>query len=170
MTPLPLPFSASVAPAISSHLSTESWTRVYQEALRFKVMAQCMSLITYSKNTLWLAMWAFDYCKFLRPFCMKDGLKVQQMDEIMCRSVITIISLQSKKGSAEAEGGGQVIDGLGSAFLHCPVYAPNYGSHEEMWVFSLANISSQIILLICSFETIFSRAGLTLGAPLDCRC
>lgn len=34
----------------------------------------------------------------------------------MRRSVITIISLHSKNDSAEAEGGGQVIDGLGSAF------------------------------------------------------
>lgn len=42
------------------------------------------------------------------------ALKVR-MDEIMCMSVITIISLCSKNGSAQAEGGGQVIDGLGSA-------------------------------------------------------
>ena len=56
---------------------------------------------------------------------------MQQMDEIMCRSVITIISLQSKKGSAEAGGGGQEIDGLGSAFSSVVLFTCLIMAHQR---------------------------------------
>lgn len=75
------------------------------------------------------------------PLCPKNGLKVQQMDEIMGRSVITIISLHPQGGSAGASGGGQVIDGLGSALSVVILFTmPNDGSQRKMWLFSLTNV------------------------------
>lgn len=85
-------------------------------------------------------------CLAIRPEISRNGAVASRqslrprrakMDEIMCRSVITIISLRSTKGSAEAEGGGHVIDGPGSAFASVVLLVRLIVAHPgEMWVFS----------------------------------
>lgn len=101
-----------------------------------EVMAPCMVVITHNQNIHPIAVWSRDCLSAPRM-----GLKVQQMDEIMGRSVITIISLHPQGGSAGSSGGGQVIDGLGSAFSVVILFTmPNDGSQRKMWLFSLTNV------------------------------